>query len=101
MSAQKIGAFYDDPVKRAGDDFARSKAYSLKAFSLSDALPWRARRVAKFLMQYAVGTLRRLFGEQGAPARNFAPVIAERDVTLVPAAPMAQRVKDPSTQTAA
>ena len=97
MDAAKIGAFYDDPVKQAGDAFARSKAYSLKAFSMSNAPAWRARRIVKFMMQYAVGTIRRLFGEHGAPA----PVVAAHEVPLVPAAPMAQRVNDPSTQTAA
>ena len=99
MDAAKIGAFYDDPVKQAGDAFARDKAYSLKAFSTSDAPVWRARRLAKFLVQYAVGTLRHLFGEHGTP--EAAPVVTEADVTLVPSAPMAQRVNDPSTQTAA
>ena len=99
MDAIKIGAFYDDPVKQAGDAFARDKAYSLKAFSLSDAPAWRARRLAKFVMQYAAGTLRRLFGEHGAS--EVTPVVTDADVTLVPAQTRAQRVNDPSTQTAA
>ena len=99
MDAVKIGAFYDDPVKQAGDAFARDKAYSLKAFSLSDAPAWRARRVVKFVMQYAAGTLRRLFGEHGAS--EVTPVVTDADVTLVPAQTRAQRVNDPSTQTAA
>jgi 2-polyprenyl-6-methoxyphenol hydroxylase-like FAD-dependent oxidoreductase len=99
MDAAKIGAFYDDPVKQAGDAFARDKAFSLKVFSTSDAPVWRARRLAKFMVQYAVGTLRHLFGEHGRP--EAAPVVTEADVTLVPSAPMAQRVNDPSTQTAA
>jgi len=101
MDAAKIGAFYDDPVKQAGDAFAREKAYSLKAFSTSNAPAWRARRFAKFLIQYAVGALRRLFGEHGAAQPSGTPVVAEADVTLVPATPMTQRVNDPSTQTAA
>ena len=99
MDAVKIGAFYDDPIKQAGDAFARDKAYSLKAFSLSDAPAWRARRLAKFVMQYAAGTLRRLFGEHGA--REATPVVTDADVTLVPAQTRAPRVNDPSTQTAA
>ena len=101
MDAAKIGAFYADPIKQAGDAFARDKAYSLKAFSTSDAPAWRARRVAKFLMQYAVGTLRHLFGDVDTPEPASAPIVAEVDVTLVPAAPTRQHVNDPSTQTAA
>ncbi|HXD47055.1 MAG TPA: NAD(P)/FAD-dependent oxidoreductase [Pseudolabrys sp.] len=99
MSADKISAFYDDPQKQAVDDFARDKAYSLKAFSTSNAPQWRARRLAKFLMQGGVGTLRRLFGEQNAPVAATS-VVSEHDVTLVPA-PARQRVNDASTQTAA
>jgi 2-polyprenyl-6-methoxyphenol hydroxylase-like FAD-dependent oxidoreductase len=60
MAAEKIAAFYDDPIKRASDDFALTKAYSLKAFSLENTLRWRAHRWAKFLAQYAVGALRRM-----------------------------------------
>lgn len=106
MSADKIAAFYDDPVKRASDDFAHDKAFALRAFSTSDAPLWRARRWAKFLAQSAVGTLRRLRGAAAAapqPAAQPAPValVATSDVTLVPAATPAPPVKESSTQTAA
>lgn len=60
MGADKIGAFYDDAVKQACDTFSLDKAHRLRAFSLDPGLPWRARRWAKFLAQYVVGTLRRL-----------------------------------------
>ena len=46
-------------MKQACDAFALDKAYSLRAFSLHPGLQWRARRWAKFLAQYAVGTLRK------------------------------------------
>jgi 2-polyprenyl-6-methoxyphenol hydroxylase-like FAD-dependent oxidoreductase len=59
MGADKIDTFYDDSVKQACDAFALDKAYSLRAFSLDPGLQWRARRWAKFLAQYAVGTLRK------------------------------------------
>ena len=106
MSADKIAAFYDDPVKRASDDFAHDKAFALRAFSTSDAPLWRARRWAKFLAQSAVGTLRRLGGVAAAapqPAATPAPValVATADVTLVPTAAPAPRVEESSTQTAA
>lgn len=103
MGADKIAAFYDDAVKQAVDAFARDKAYSLRAFSTDDGAKWRARRWAKFLMQYAVGMLRRLRGES-LPVPPRPPVIglvAERDVTLVPATPRPQPVNEPSTKTAA
>lgn len=60
MDTAKITAFYDDPVKRACDDFAIAKAFSVKAFSIDASLPWAARRRAKFLVHYAVGSLRRM-----------------------------------------
>jgi 2-polyprenyl-6-methoxyphenol hydroxylase-like FAD-dependent oxidoreductase len=59
MCTDKIDTFYDDSVKQACDAFALDKAYSLRAFSLHPGLQWRARRWAKFLAQYAVGTLRK------------------------------------------
>lgn len=106
MSADKIGAFYDDPIKRASDDFSREKAFALRAYSMSDAPAWRARRWAKFLAQSAVGTLRRMRGAAAAapqPAAQPAPValVATSDVTLVPTATPAPPVKESSTQTAA
>jgi 2-polyprenyl-6-methoxyphenol hydroxylase-like FAD-dependent oxidoreductase len=68
MGADKIAAFYDDPFKRACDEACLAKAYSLRSFSIDNALAWRARRRLKFLAQYAVGTLRRLgLWENGAP----------------------------------
>lgn len=108
MAADKIAAFYDDPVKRECDAFAFAKAYNLRAFSTDDGLAWRARRRAKFLLQYAVGTLRRLRGRSAAapsPAHEAAPVIAtvEHDATLVPSVSPSRphRVNEASTQTAA
>jgi 2-polyprenyl-6-methoxyphenol hydroxylase-like FAD-dependent oxidoreductase len=70
MGLEKIENFYDDPVKRASDDFSLAKAYSLRSFSVDPALPWRARRWAKFLLQYGRWTFRRLFGQR--PAHTLA-----------------------------
>src|SRR5690349_13927984 len=58
MGADKIAAFYDDPVKRACDDFAADKAQQLKAFSLDMSLSGRLRRLSKFAGQAARGTVR-------------------------------------------
>jgi 2-polyprenyl-6-methoxyphenol hydroxylase-like FAD-dependent oxidoreductase len=74
MDATKIGSFYDDPVKRACDNFSLRKAYDLRAFSIDASLPWRARRWIKFLGQYAVGRLRlarQKLGPQFKAGRNM------------------------------
>jgi hypothetical protein len=62
MGADKIAAFYNDPEKRACDDFCRDKAFGLRAFSTDPSLAWRARRWTKFVGQYARGTLRQWQG---------------------------------------
>jgi 2-polyprenyl-6-methoxyphenol hydroxylase-like FAD-dependent oxidoreductase len=69
MDAEKIAAFYADPVKQACDRFSIDKAYGLKAFSLDNRLPWRLRRRAKFFFHLVRGRLRRL-----APRRATSPV---------------------------
>jgi len=60
MDAGKIAAFYDDPVKKACDDFSLAKAYDLRSFSLDPGLPWLARRRGKFFLQSAAGALRQI-----------------------------------------
>lgn len=75
MDAEKIAAFYQDPVKTACDRFAITKAYGLKSFSLDPGLPWAARRWAKFMAHYAIGTLRRIresFASKPKRQRSFA-----------------------------
>ena len=62
MGAEKIAAFYDDPVKQACDKFSLDKAYALRSFSIHPGLRWRIHRWAKFLAQYGVGALRRRNG---------------------------------------
>ena len=58
MSAAKIAAFYDDPVKRECDEFAAEKAMSLKSMSLDTSIFGDAHRVARFVAQSARGALR-------------------------------------------
>jgi 2-polyprenyl-6-methoxyphenol hydroxylase-like FAD-dependent oxidoreductase len=69
MSEGKIGAFYDDPVKRACDDFAANKARQLKEFSLGTTPGAHVRRWIKFAGQSTRGRLR--------PERPFAPAHAD------------------------
>ena len=60
MDAQKIAAFYQDPVKQACDQFSIKKAYWLKSFSTDSGMHWRLRRHAKFFFQLFRGLVRRL-----------------------------------------
>jgi 2-polyprenyl-6-methoxyphenol hydroxylase-like FAD-dependent oxidoreductase len=101
MGADKIAAFYDDPVKQASDAFARDKAFRLRAVSLSDEPAWVARRWIKFLLQSGVGLLRRVLGR---PPAVPAPPSPGRGAPAPDAALPTQRpstIKDVSTQTAA
>lgn len=59
MGADKIAAFYDDPVKQACDEFSLAKAYELRSFTIDRGLSWVARRWFKFGAQLSRGTLRR------------------------------------------
>ena len=58
MGADKISAFYDDPVKQACEAMSAGKAFYLRSLSIDEALPWRARRWARFLGQIGIGALR-------------------------------------------
>jgi hypothetical protein len=70
MSADKIARFYDDPVKQACDQASLDKAYALRSFSIDPALPWRARRLVKFLGHYGIGALRQVW-------RQLSPILQE------------------------
>jgi 2-polyprenyl-6-methoxyphenol hydroxylase-like FAD-dependent oxidoreductase len=59
MDAEKIAAFYADPVKRACDRFSYEKAFSARSVSTDEHLPWAARRWARFSAWTAMGTARR------------------------------------------
>jgi 2-polyprenyl-6-methoxyphenol hydroxylase-like FAD-dependent oxidoreductase len=63
MGAEKIAAFYDDPVKKACDAWANAKAYHFKSVSIDRGLYWSAQRWARFVVRFAEGFKRRL----GAP----------------------------------
>ena len=62
MGADKISAFYDDPVKQACDDHSLAKAYELRSFTVDPGLNWVARRWVKFGGQLARGSLRQARG---------------------------------------
>ncbi|MGH6665848.1 MAG: FAD-dependent oxidoreductase [Pseudolabrys sp.] len=84
MGIDKIACFYDDPVKQACDQASLDKAYALRSFSTDPALPWRARRLVKFLGQFGVGGLREL-------RRNVAPMLQDPRELPQPSAPGQRR----------
>lgn len=74
MGVDKIVTFYDDPIKRDCDDYSLAKAYSLRSFSLDGGASWRARRWAKFLAQYGIGTMRQIARKSAAIAGGQQPL---------------------------
>jgi 2-polyprenyl-6-methoxyphenol hydroxylase-like FAD-dependent oxidoreductase len=60
MGAEKIAAFYADPVKQACDAWSRAKAFSFRSVSVDTGLYWRAQRWARFIVWFGEGLLRRL-----------------------------------------
>jgi 2-polyprenyl-6-methoxyphenol hydroxylase-like FAD-dependent oxidoreductase len=60
MKADKIGQFYDDPVKRNYDDASSSFAYQLRSMSIDDGFNWRFQRNLRFIVRAMIGTARQL-----------------------------------------
>ena len=60
MAADKIGQFYDDPVKCACDDVSMSWAYQLRSMSIEEGLSWNIQRRLRFVIGAAIGTACRL-----------------------------------------
>jgi 2-polyprenyl-6-methoxyphenol hydroxylase-like FAD-dependent oxidoreductase len=58
MGAEKIAAFYADPVKVAADSASLAKAYSLRSLSIDQGLAWKCRRWARFLGRSAIRRIR-------------------------------------------
>jgi 2-polyprenyl-6-methoxyphenol hydroxylase-like FAD-dependent oxidoreductase len=60
MDADKIAAFYDDPVKRACDAASTAKAYHLRSLSTANGASWQARRWARFVARSGEGLVRQV-----------------------------------------
>jgi 2-polyprenyl-6-methoxyphenol hydroxylase-like FAD-dependent oxidoreductase len=60
MGADKIAAFYADPVKTACDRQSFEKAFHLRSLSIDRSPPWIARRWGRFLGRLAIGAARRV-----------------------------------------
>ena len=76
MGADKIAAFYDDPVKQACDEHSLAKAYELRSFTVDPALNWAARRWIKFGGQLARGSLRQAQSRLAARTPQHQPAAA-------------------------
>jgi len=83
MGEDKIAAFYDDPVKRACDEFSHDKAFGLRAFTLETSLAGIAKRWVKFGLHWGKGTLRSLTAQTPSTAvhddEEHAPKLARSD----------------------
>jgi 2-polyprenyl-6-methoxyphenol hydroxylase-like FAD-dependent oxidoreductase len=73
MGAEKITAFYDDPVKKACDAWSAAKAWNFKSVSIDRGLYWSAQRWARFFVRLGEGWKRRLRAPFGAGARRTYP----------------------------
>jgi len=62
MDAEKITAFYDDPVKQACDGDSAARAFYVRSISIDAGILWQARRWGKFIGQSGIGAARRMRG---------------------------------------
>ena len=60
MDADKIAAFYDDPVKTACDAWSAAKAFNFRSVSIETGIYWQALRWARFMARLGEGAWRRL-----------------------------------------
>ena len=80
MGADKISAYYADPVKNACDRHSFDKAFTLRSMSIDEGLLWRVRRWTRFLGRLMIGAIRRVVApvpidvpvRDGASARDRA-----------------------------
>ena len=77
MGADKIAAFYDDPVKVACETFSRDKAFFLRALSTETGAFWKARRLMRFVGGASLGALHRLRTRVSTTSREPASAAAD------------------------
>ena len=82
MGAEKIAAFYDDPVKQAKRCLFRAKAYGLRSFTLDTSPAGVAKRWIKFGLHWGKGFVRSIVAPQPAIEMphddEHAPTLARR-----------------------
>lgn len=59
MAADKIAAYYRDPVRAECERASSEKAYYLRSLSTGTGLSWRARRLSRLVGRAGIGALRR------------------------------------------
>ncbi len=59
MGAEKIAAFYEDPVKVENEAFCLRKAFRLRAMTLKEGPYWRARNWARSLVHLGAAAIQR------------------------------------------
>jgi 2-polyprenyl-6-methoxyphenol hydroxylase-like FAD-dependent oxidoreductase len=74
MDADKIAAFYDDPIKRACDAHSTAKAFDLRSLSVDPRLPWAARRWVRFFGRMGLGALRQVRARLSAKPSAASPM---------------------------
>jgi hypothetical protein len=77
MGENKIAAFYDDPLKKACDQWSIAKAHHFRSVSIDGKLYWQAQRWARFFAWLGRGFLRQIFStSSGEPRPQVAPAPA-------------------------
>ena len=71
MGADKIAAFYDDPVKVAMDAHALSLAEQRRSFTIDTSLTWRTRRQSQFIRRRIMHEMARVSPALAAGIRSL------------------------------
>jgi 2-polyprenyl-6-methoxyphenol hydroxylase-like FAD-dependent oxidoreductase len=72
MAADKIAAFYDDPVRAAYHAHSAHKAFHLRSLSVDPGLTWAARRLMRFVARAGIGAVRRVRASRWPSRDRFA-----------------------------
>jgi 2-polyprenyl-6-methoxyphenol hydroxylase-like FAD-dependent oxidoreductase len=67
IGADRIAAFYDDPVKTAYDAHSAEKAFDLRSLTIDPSLVWSAQRWLRYVARRGIGSLRAWRLPQPAP----------------------------------
>jgi 2-polyprenyl-6-methoxyphenol hydroxylase-like FAD-dependent oxidoreductase len=87
MGAEKIAAFYADPVRAAYHAHSAHKAFLLRSITIDTRLLWVARRWAGFFKRAGIGLAREL----GRRAKRSAPSVAASSTESAFARPTSRR----------
>jgi 2-polyprenyl-6-methoxyphenol hydroxylase-like FAD-dependent oxidoreductase len=79
MDESKIAAFYDDPVKKACDEWSIAKAHHFRSVSIDTELYWRLQRWARFATWLGRGLLRQMVQDPASEDTSA-------DKTMIPTA---------------